>query len=314
MAKIVECVPNFSEGRNKEVLDSIASELTSVDGVKLLDREGDPDHNRSVMTIIGSPEAVSEAAFRACKKAAELIDMDNHSGEHKRMGATDVIPFIPISEVTMDECIGLAKSLGERIGDELEIPVYLYAAAATKPERVRLPTVRKGEYEGIKEEIGTNPERDPDFGPAKMPKAGATAVGAREILVAYNVNLTTDNLDLAKEIGKSIRESSGGYKHVQAMGIGIASGAEVTMNLLNYKETPAYIVFDKIEEMANAQGVGILNSEFVGMVPKQLFIDAGKHYLDKDAPEDELIDSAIEHFKCKETGFDKQKQILENNL
>ncbi|MEM3341070.1 MAG: glutamate formimidoyltransferase, partial [Thermoplasmata archaeon] len=201
MMRLVECVPNFSEGRRMEVVDQIVKAITDVQGIKLLDRESDKDHNRSVITFIGDIEPVLEAAFQATKKAAELIDMEKHKGEHPRIGATDVIPFIPISEVTMAECVEMANRLGKRIADELGIPVYLYEEAAKTPARQNLADIRKGQYEGLKEAIQTDPLRKPDYGPCKLhPTAGATVVGAREVLVAFNVNLGTNNIDIAKKI------------------------------------------------------------------------------------------------------------------
>ena len=220
--KIVECVPNFSEGRRPEVLDEIVGAMTAVDGARLLDKEMDADHNRAVVTIIGEPEAVSEAAFRGIEKARELIDLTKHEGEHPRMGATDVCPFVPVNDVTMDECVELARRLGERVGKELEIPVYLYEAAATKPSRQNLAKVRKGQFEGLRDEIGSNPAKDPDYGPNRIhPTAGAIAIGAREFLVAYNINLGTDDISIAKTIAKSIRFAGGGLRYVKAMGFEI---------------------------------------------------------------------------------------------
>lgn len=279
--KLVECIPNFSEGRRKEVIDAILDEIKSVEGVKLLDMEMDADHNRSVVTFIGEPEAVKEAAFRATKKAAELIDMDQHKGEHPRMGATDVIPFVPISDVKMEECVEIAREVGERIGRELGIPVYLYEEAATRPDRVNLADVRRGQYEGIKEEIGKNPDRKPDFGPERMGKAGATAVGARMPLVAFNVYLGTDDIKIAKKIAKAVRHSSGGLRFVKAMGFEIKERGlvQVSMNLTNYKKTPIYRVFEMIKSEASRYGVNVVEGEIVGLVPEDALLDAAKFYL-----------------------------------
>jgi glutamate formiminotransferase len=280
--KIVECVPNFSEGRNRKIIDAIVDEIVKVKGVSLLDRESDPDHNRSVITFIGEPEAVKRAAFAATAKAAELIDMNKHRGEHPRIGATDVIPFVPISGVTMEECVKLARELGKEIAEKLNIPVYLYAEAATRPDRVRLPDIRRGEYEGLKEEIETNPDRKPDFGPCKLhPTAGATVVGARPPLIAFNVNLNTKDLGIAKDIARIVRESSGGFKAVQAKGFDIRERGivQVSMNLLNYEITPIFKVFDKIKEEAEKRGVEVLGSEIIGLVPMDALIDVAAHYL-----------------------------------
>ncbi len=279
--KLVECVPNFSEGRRKEVIDAILDEIKSVEGVKLLDMEMDADHNRSVVTFIGEPEAVKEAAFRAAEKAAELIDMDQHKGEHPRMGATDVIPFIPISDVKMEECVEIAREVGERIGNELDIPVYLYEEAATRPDRTNLAEVRRGEYEGLKEEIGKNPAKKPDFGPEKMGKAGATAVGARMPLVAFNVYLGTENIKIAKAIAKAVRHSSGGLRFVKAMGFEIKERGlvQVSMNLTNYKKTPVHRVFEMIKSEASRFGVNVVEGEIVGLVPEDALLDAAKFYL-----------------------------------
>src|SRR5512133_4175664 len=207
MTTLIECIPNFSEARRPEVIDQIVAAITSVEGARLLDRSSDLDHNRTVITFAGSPLAVEEAAFRAIRTAAELINLDNHQGEHPRIGATDVVPFVPLSDSTMEECIAIAKRLGQRVGGELNIPVYLYESAATRPERTNLENIRKGQYEGLKTEIESDPERTPDFGPAKLGAAGATVIGARNPLVAFNVYLTTSDVDIAKRIAKAIRNS-----------------------------------------------------------------------------------------------------------
>lgn len=280
MAKLVECVPNFSEGRKPEVIKQIIDRIKSVEGVKLLDYSSDESHNRSVVTFLGAPEKVKEAAFRAAKKAAELIDMDEHRGEHPRMGATDVIPFIPISEVTMEECIQLAQELGKRMAEELGIPVYLYEEAATRPERKNLANVRKGQYEGLKEAI-KEPDRHPDFGPQEMPKAGATAVGARPPLIAYNINLGTGDVNIARKIARAIRGSSGGFISVKALGVMIEerNTAQVTINMCNYKEVPLYRVFELVKTEAARYGVNVIGSEIVGLTPMDALIDAAEFYL-----------------------------------
>jgi len=294
--KLVECIPNFSEGKNKKIIDAIVNEIKKVKNVSLLDVESDPDHNRSVVSFIGEPDAVKKAAFLACAKAAKLIDMNKHKGEHPRMGATDVIPFVPISDITMKECVELAKQLGKEIGEKLKIPVYLYAEAATIPERVRLPDVRRGQYEGLKEEIKTNPDKKPDFGPIELGSAGATAVGARPPLIAFNVNLNTTDLQIASDIAKMIRESSGGFKAVQAKGFDIKERnlVQVSMNLLDYNVTSIFKVFDTIKEEAKKRGVEVVGSEVIGLVPMDALIDVSEDYL------------KIENFK--------KDQILEKRL
>ncbi len=280
MAGIVECIPNFSEGRRHEVIDQILQEIRDVSGVKLLDHSSDASHNRSVVTFIGSPEQVKEAAFRAARKASLLIDMDLHQGEHPRMGATDVIPFIPVSGVSMQECVELTGQLGQRMGDELGIPVYLYEESATRPERKNLANVRKGQYEGLKEAI-REAERRPDFGPQELPKAGATAVGARHPLIAYNINLGTSDVNIAKQIAKAIRGSSGGFSSVKALGVMIeeSNAAQVTINMCNYKEVPLYRVFEAVKSEAARYGINVTGSEIVGLAPQEALIEAAKFYL-----------------------------------
>ncbi len=281
MAQIVQCVPNFSEGRRPEVIEAIVDEIKQVSKVKVLDVLPDASHNRTVVTTVGEPQAVKAAAFKACAKAAELIDMEQHRGEHPRIGATDVIPFTPIAGCTMADCVELARSLGKEIADKLHIPVYLYEEASTRPHLKSLPQIRKGDYEGLKEVI-ENPERQPDLGPHKMhPTAGATCVGAREFLVAFNVNLDTDDVDIAKKIAKAIRESSGGYKNVKALGILIKERgqAQVTCNMCNYRTTPLHRVFETIKSEAMRYGVNIVGSEIIGLVPLEALIDSLDFYL-----------------------------------
>jgi len=282
MTKIVECVPNFSEGQRMEVIEAIADQIEGVEGVRLLDYEHDKDHNRSVMTFVGTPDSVKKAAFTSCAKAAELIDLTKHKGEHPRIGATDVIPFIPISEVTMDDCVKLARVLGKEIAEKLKIPVYLYEYAAAKPERRNLENIRKGQFEGLKEIIEKDPERAPDFGQAKLhPTAGATVVGARMPLVAYNVNLNTDDIDIAKSIAKAIRHSSGGLRYVKALGLSIKEKGivQVSMNLTNYQKTPVFRVFEMVKKEAERYGVEILGSEVIGLIPMNALVDSADFYL-----------------------------------
>jgi glutamate formiminotransferase/formiminotetrahydrofolate cyclodeaminase len=282
MARIVECVPNFSEGRRPEIIGEIIRTIEAVQGTTLLDTEMDKDHNRAVVTFVGEPGAVEEAAFQAIKRASELIDLEKHQGEHPRMGATDVCPFIPVSGVTMKACIAMAKKLGERVGNELQIPVYLYEEAATRPDRVNLADVRKGEYEGIRDEIATVPERKPDFGPLKThPKAGAIAIGVRRFLIAFNVYLNTQNLDIAKKIANAIRFQTGGYRYVKAIGFDIKERRQVqiSMNLVNYQGTPIFRVYETIKSEARRYGVNVVGSEIVGLTPLEAMIQVADFYL-----------------------------------
>lgn len=292
--KIVECVPNFSEGRRPEVIEAIVDEVRSVAGVTLLDYAPDADHNRTVVTFVGNPDGVLEAAFKLTAKAAELIDMEQHQGGHPRMGATDVIPFIPISGMKMKECVAMAKTLGKRLAEELAIPVYLYERAATSPGRRNLSVVRKGEYEGFKEKI-QDPEWAPDFGEAKLhPSAGATVVGARPALVAFNVNLDTSDITIANYIAKQVRESSGGLVNVKAMGVTLAERniVQVSMNMTNYKKTALYRSFEMIKMEARRYGVNVVGSEIIGLVPMQALINCAKYYLQI---EDFSMDQVLEH-------------------
>lgn len=282
MVQIVECIPNFSEGRRAEVVEAIVAAIRNTPGVKLLDYSMNADHNRSVVTFIGEPDAVLAAAFAGCRTARDLIDMETQQGEHPRIGATDVIPFVPISGVTMAECIGLAQELGRRIAAELEVPVYLYEEAAARPERRDLAHIRKGQYEGLKQEIGVIPERAPDFGPAVLhPRAGATVVGARMPLIAYNINLGTADLDIAKRIAKLIRARDGGFMHVKAMGVRLEERGivQVSINMVNYQRTSLYRVFETVKIEAERYGVPVLGSEIIGMTPLDALVDAAEYYL-----------------------------------
>lgn len=294
MKPLVECVPNFSEGRRPEVIEAIVAAMRAVPEARVLDVESDADHNRSVVTLVGPPAAIQEAAFRGIEKAAELIDMDEHRGEHPRLGATDVVPFIPISGVLMNECIAMARDLGRRVGEELGIPVYLYERAATRPERTNLEDVRRGEYELLKKEIGKKPERDPDFGPTTLGKAGATVIGARPFLIAFNVYLNTMDVKIAQEIARAIRHSSGGYHYLKAMGIMVAGQAQISMNFTNYTATALHRVVETIRREAARYGAAITHTELVGLSPQKALIDAAQWYLQLD-----LFDS---------------EQILENRL
>ncbi len=282
-SSLVECVPNFSEARRPEVIDQIAAAITAVEGVYLLDRSSDLDHNRTVLTFVGPPPAVEEAAFRAIRKAAELIDLNQHTGEHPRIGATDVVPFVPLSGVSMDECVAMARRLGERVGRELEIPVYLYELAATRPERQNLENIRRGQYEALKVEMGVNPQRDPDYGPKKVGPAGATVIGARHPLIAFNVYLTSDDVSIARKIAKAIRQSSGGLRYVKALGLLVEGRAQVSMNLTNYRETPIGRVVEMIRREAARYGVAIHHSEVVGLIPQEALMEAAAWYMQLDS-------------------------------
>ncbi|UCC63467.1 MAG: glutamate formimidoyltransferase [Anaerolineae bacterium] len=277
--QIVECVPNFSEGRRQEVVAAIVAAIQQVEEVVVLDVKPDADHKRTVVTFVGGVEAVEEAAFRGIAKAAELIDMDVHQGQHPRVGAADVVPFVPIRGLTMEECVAMAARLGARVGNELQIPVYLYEAAATRPERRNLADVRRGEYEGLKQAIESDLARKPDYGPAKLGKAGATVIGARPPLIAFNVYLTTDDVSTAKKIARAVRGSSGGLRYVKALGLLVEGRAQVSMNLTDYQQTPIQRVMEMIRSEATRYGVGVVSSEIVGLVPQQALLDVALHYL-----------------------------------
>jgi glutamate formiminotransferase/formiminotetrahydrofolate cyclodeaminase len=279
---IVECIPNFSEGRRPEVVKAIMAAVSSVAGVQLLDHSSDLDHNRSVLTFAGPPQAVEEAAFRGIQKAAELIDLNQHTGEHPRIGATDVVPFVPISGVSIADCVAMANRLGQRVGDVLGIPVYLYEYAATRPERTNLENIRRGEYEALKEEIGVEPDRDPDYGPKKVGSAGATVIGARDPLIAYNVYLTTGEVEIAREIAKAVRHSSGGLRYVKGLGLLVEGRAQVSMNLTNFHQTSVARVVETIRREAVRHGVAIHHSELIGLIPQEALADAAAWYLQLD--------------------------------
>jgi glutamate formiminotransferase len=270
---LIECVPNFSEGRRPEVVDEIVRAIGQIDGVTLLDHSRDETHNRSVVTFAGSAESVVRAATAAVGRALELIDMEQHSGAHPRIGAVDVIPFVPLGTTTIEECVDLARRFGEQIAMRFDLPVYLYGDAALRPERRRLAHVRRGQYEALREEIGTNPDRAPDFGPARLhPRGGAVAVGARKPLIAFNVNLRTDDLALAIRIANTIRESSGGMPAVQAMGVllenpGQPPMAQVSMNLVDWQRTGITAVIREIRRLAREAGTDIDHCELVGLAP-----------------------------------------------
>ncbi len=339
--KLVECVPNFSEGRNREKISAITKEIESTPQVNLLDVDPGESTNRTVVTFIGSPEGVKEAAFKAIKKAAEVLDMSKHKGAHSRMGATDVCPFVPVSGVTMEDCIQLAQELGERVAKELGIPVYLYEEAAQKPERKNLANIRAGEYEGLPDKL-KDPEWAPDYGkPVFNPKAGATVIGAREFLIAYNINLNTRDRRLAHEIALNLRERGrakrdrdgdivrdaegkaikipGKFKAVKAVGWYIEDYeiAQISINFINYKITPPHVVFDETIKEAEKIGLRVTGSELVGLIPKEALLMAGRHYLTKQGkspgvPQEDLIKIAVSSLGLDDVApFDPQKKIIE---
>ncbi|MGH9734261.1 MAG: glutamate formimidoyltransferase [Candidatus Acidiferrales bacterium] len=282
MKRLIESVPNFSEGRDMAKVDAIIAAMREVPGVFLLDRESDADHNRSVVTIAGEPEAVAEAALRGVGKAAELIDLTKHSGAHPRMGATDVVPFIPIEGVQIEDCVALAKKVGREIWERYRIPVYFYEAAAQRPERTNLENIRKGQFEGLREEVPRNPNRAPDIGDPRLhATAGATVVGARKFLIAYNINLNTPDLEIAKKIGKNIRFSNGGLRYVKAMGVDLRARhlAQVSINLTDFEQTPIHRVFEMVKREAERYGVSIVGSEVVGLIPKKAIELTADFYL-----------------------------------
>ncbi len=276
---LIECVPNFSEGRDRAKLDAIA-EAMRADGVYLLDRHVDADHNRSVITLAGSPRSLLEAVLRGIGKAAELIDLTRHRGVHPRIGATDVVPFVPIEGVTLEDCARMARQAGAEVWRRYRIPVYLYESAATRPQRVRLENIRRGQFEGLRDEIATNPDRLPDFGePRVHPTAGATVIGARKFLVAFNVFLNTSEVEIARKIARTVRFSSGGLPCVKAMGVLVRGLAQVSMNLTDTEQTPMVCVFEAVSREAARHGVAVASSEIVGLVPKKALPDAAASLL-----------------------------------
>ncbi|MFI5254357.1 MAG: glutamate formimidoyltransferase [Candidatus Limnocylindrales bacterium] len=279
MAKLVECVPNFSEGRRVEVVDAIAAAVTASPAVQLLDRTSDADHNRSVLTLAGEPDPVAAAMEAAVAAAVRLIDLRQHEGQHPRIGAVDVIPFVPLGDSTMDECVALARRFGARIAARFDLPVYLYAKAATRSERVVLADLRRPQFEGLRERIG-EPAWAPDFGPARLhPSAGAVAVGARPFLIAYNINLASADLELAKRIARRVRQSSGGLPRVQALGLYLdeLACAQVSMNLLDFAVTPVWLVWETVRDLAAEEGVALRESELIGLAPLASLTDVADH-------------------------------------
>ncbi|GFG48002.1 UNVERIFIED_CONTAM: glutamate formimidoyltransferase [Streptococcus canis] len=297
MSKIVECIPNFSEGQNQAVIDGLVATAKSIPGVTLLDYSSDASHNRSVFTLVGDDQSIQEAAFQLVKYASENIDMTKHHGEHPRMGATDVCPFVPIKDITTAECVEISKQVAERINHELGIPIFLYEDSATRPERQNLAKIRKGQFEGMPEKL-LEEDWAPDYGDRKIhPTAGVTAVGARMPLVAFNVNLDTDNIDIANKIAKIIRGSGGGYKYCKAIGVMLEDRhiAQVSMNMVNFEKCSLYRTFETIRFEAKRYGVNIIGSEVIGLAPAKALIDVAEYYLQVE-------------------DFDYNKQVLENHL
>ena len=289
MQQLVECVPNFSNGRNPAIYNQIAATIREVVGVKVLNVSADSDHNRTVITFVGAPDAVEEAAFRAIALAAQLINLDHHTGAHPRIGATDVCPFIPISGMTQTDCVQMAQRLGKRVGDELGITVYLYGAAATQPNREKLAAIRKGEYELWKQEVATNPERKPDFGPATAQPWGATVIGVRPFLIAYNLYLNSDKVKIAEEIARAVRYLSGGLRNVQAKGFLVDGQAQVSMNLTDFQKTPIHRVQEMVRREAARYGLTITKAELIGLTPQKALFDAAKYYLQLDDMQDNQV-------------------------
>lgn len=290
---LVECVPNFSEARRPHVVEAIVAALENGGaGVRVLNVSSDPDHNRTVVTLAGPPEGVLAAMFAGIAKAAELINLDEHQGAHPRLGATDVVPFVPLHGVTLAECVALAQRLGERVGRELGLPVYLYEAAATRPERQSLENIRRGQYEKLKVEIATQPKREPDYGPRRVGPAGAVIIGARAFLVAYNIYLNTADVGVAEKIARAVRHSSGGLRYVKAMGLKVEGQAQVSMNLTDFTQTPVARVVEFVRREAARYGAAITRSELVGMLPQAALVDAAQWYLQLDNLE---ADQILEH-------------------
>ncbi len=279
---LIECIPNFSDARRPEVVEKIVASIKNVAGIHILDKHSDLDHNRTVVTYLGEPAAVVEAAFQAIKTAANLIDLNEHTGEHPRIGATDVVPFVPIKDISIQECIDFATQLAKRVASELKIPIFLYEEAATIPEKQNLENIRRGQYEVLKKEIGSSPVRTPDFGPSILGTAGATVIGVRQPLIAFNIYLTTDDVSIAHKISKAIRNSSGGLRFIKAMGVLVDGRAQVSMNLTNYQKTPIARVVEMVRREAQRYGVGIHHSELVGLIPQESLIDAVQWYLQLD--------------------------------
>ena len=313
---LIESVPNYSEGRRLDVVDRLAADVASTDGAYLLDRTSDPSHNRSVLTMAGEAPAVEAALEATIASAIELIDMEVHEGEHPRIGAVDVVPFIPLGSTTIDDCVELARAFGERVAERFELPVYLYARAASRPDRVRLADVRRGGYEGVRDEIGVEAaDRAPDFGPRRThPRAGAVAVGARPFLIAWNINLETDDVEVAKRIARAVRESGGGLPAVQGNGFMIEEldAAQVSMNLLDFERTPMWRVWDEVASLAEDEGVGLRESELIGLAPQAAFDAVATHAgVAPDAEPEARFAAAAEYLKLRDAN---PSMVLEQRL
>ncbi|MDQ6733325.1 MAG: glutamate formimidoyltransferase [Nitrospirota bacterium] len=312
MEQLVECIPNFSEGRQVTTVHALVAAIRAVPNVFLLDEEMDADHHRSVLTFAGAPDAVAEAAFQCARIATDLIDIRHHQGGHPRVGATDVIPFVPIRGTTMEDCVGLAKRLGERIGRELQIPVFFYERAASRPERTNLEAIRRGGLDGLASRMGADSAWAPDCGPSRLhPSAGATVVGARPPLIAYNVNLRTNDLGIAKGIAKTVRFSSGGLPSVKAIGVELASQrlVQVSMNLTNYEETPIHVAFEAVRHEAKQLGVQIAGSEVIGLVPQQALIHAAEASLQLEGfDRSQVLETRLEMIMSREGAANGQHQ------
>ena len=297
MAKLIECVPNISEGRRPEIIEAVIDEVRRTPGVTLLDYSSDASHNRTVITFLGNPEGVADAAVAVAKKAAELIDLTVHEGEHPRMGAVDVIPFIPIKDVSSEECVTLSKQVAKRVWEEAHMPVFLYEESASSPSRVNLAAIRKGQFEGMAQKV-TEPEWEPNFGGRSIHKtAGVVAVGARMPLIAFNINLSTSDVSIASSIAKIIRQSSGGLPYVKALGVMLSERniAQVSINMTNFHKTPLYRVLELVKAEAKRYGVSVVGTEIVGLAPMQALIDSAEYYMQIEA-------------------FDFNKQVLENHI
>jgi glutamate formiminotransferase len=287
--RLVECIPNFSEGRQPDTITAITSALASVEGVHVLNISSDPYHNRTVITFAAPPHIIGEAAFQAIKTASQRIDMNDHQGVHPRIGAADVVPFVPLRDVTMADCIAIARELGCRVAEELDIPVYLYEQAATRPERVNLAEVRRDPYERLKSSIQHDPRRTPDFGPPLLGKAGAVAIGARGPLIAFNVYLNTDDVAIARAIARAIRESSGGLPYIKALGLLVGGRAQVSINMVDYRQTSLFTLMEAVRTQAQQHGSLVTHTELVGLVPQTALIQAALDYLQLPSQAGDLI-------------------------
>ena len=287
--RLIECIPNFSEGRDRQIIHRIVDAIQSVEGVMLLDVSSDADHHRTVVTFAGTPLVVREAAFQGIATAAERIDLDQHQGVHPRIGAADVVPFVPLRDAGIDDCIEIARSLGQRVGDELQLPVYLYEAAALSPDRRNLANLRRDPYERLKTTIQSDPLRRPDYGPARLTSAGAVAIGAREPLIAFNAYLDTDDVTIAQDVAVSVRESGGGLPHLKALGLLVDGQAQVSMNVINFRKTSLHTIVERVREEAAKHGATISHTELVGLVPRAALLDSALEALQLPAQVRDLV-------------------------